>query len=231
MAATPTLVRASAGDVAGPFESHGVCSIGLPGIAGSLAVDGAGVLGGLSRLEMTLLRPGSPECDRLTTTGTLTLGGTLDLEEGASFVAVPGDTFVLLSGQVVSGAFGQVRWNGGPLPPGMEILYQPTRVVAAMTALVGVDDILRPTALAFRSLAAHGTIGFALDLPEAVEARVTLHDVSGRRVASVFEGRLDAGSHRLEARGSFAHGMYFARAEVRRAAGVTVLVAKVPYRR
>jgi len=66
---------------------------------------------------------------------------------------------------------------------------------------------------------------------DAVEARVTLHDVSGRRVASVFEGRLDAGSHRLEARGSFAHGMYFARAEVRRAAGVTVLVAKVPYRR
>lgn len=65
-----------------------------------------------------------------------------------------------------------------------------------------------------------GEAGLVLELPAAASVRVEIFDAAGRRVATPFEGALDAGEHALSWNGADAHGasapdgVYFAVATV-----------------
>jgi hypothetical protein len=66
---------------------------------------------------------------------------------------------------------------------------------------------------------AAGAIGFAYDLPKAAPVRLEVYDLSGRRVANVLSGQVEAGHHELrwnprESGGGIAAGLYFARFSV-----------------
>jgi len=55
---------------------------------------------------------------------------------------------------------------------------------------------------------------FRFALPREMPVRITLHDVSGRLVETLFSGRRPAGEHRLEISGAgLAPGLYFLRSE------------------
>lgn len=79
-----------------------------------------------------------------------------------------------------------------------------------------------PTALRFyppRPNPAAGAIHFAYDLPKAAPVRLDVFDLSGRRVANVVSGQVEAGHHELRwsprgEGGGVAAGLYFARFSV-----------------
>lgn len=79
-----------------------------------------------------------------------------------------------------------------------------------------------PTALRFyppRPNPAAGAIRFAYDLPKAAPVRLEVFDLSGRRLAIVVSGRIEAGHHELrwsprESVEGIAPGLYFARFSV-----------------
>lgn len=98
-------------------------------------------------------------------------------------------------------------------------------IAPALAAVGFVPDLTgAPVAAAPRALRlaaapnpAAGAMRFALELPEAGEARVEVFDLSGRRVATVLQGRLEAGRVSLEWAGRgddgrrVAPGVYLAR--------------------
>ena len=65
-----------------------------------------------------------------------------------------------------------------------------------------------------------GTTRLALALERAAEVEVTVHDLGGRRVATLFHGALPAGMHEFAWSGAradgaaAAHGVYFVQARV-----------------
>jgi hypothetical protein len=79
-----------------------------------------------------------------------------------------------------------------------------------------------PTALRFyppRPNPAAGAVRFAYDLPKATTVRLEVFDLSGRRVANVVSGQIEAGHHELrwsprESGDRIAAGLYFARFSV-----------------
>lgn len=106
-------------------------------------------------------------------------------------------------------------WLGARACAGPEGMVGPIRIERAALAPVA-------GALAFAAgpNPARGSLTFALELPAEGEARIEVFDLSGRRVATPFSGRLVAGRHALgwdsnDADGSaLGSGIYFARLEV-----------------
>jgi hypothetical protein len=157
--------------------------------------------------------------DTLVSGGTFYLGGSLDLTRLPDFVANPGDSFQVISAPSVSGAFAGVTLDGQPTIGQVGIVYRPGGVWVRL--LAGIVDAPPATASGVRDLrlSALGSPGRApaleLALPATAVVRVALYDLAGRRVASLHDGPLGAGVHRLSLpRQGRRAGLYFARAVV-----------------
>jgi hypothetical protein len=94
----------------------------------------------------------------------------------------------------------------------------------------GIDDALAAIALSVTS-PARGECVLALSGPVGAEARVSIYSVSGRLVATVFEGKLPEGGETVVWNGldqtgrPIASGVYFARVE----SGGEMQTAKLVY--
>jgi T5SS/PEP-CTERM-associated repeat protein len=174
------------------------------------------------------------DMDTLTGTGSLTaIGGTLDLRTLPGFVAVPGDSFLVLSYVSHTGSFADVTVNGAP-SAAVEIVYHPT---GAWVRILGdiVDVPAAPAAAGFDRvrLSALGSPSrspaFAVELPEAARVTLDLFDVGGRRVARLQDGDLAAGRHRFDAGSAMpaSAGLFFARATVSGPRGTEVRTVRV----
>ncbi len=217
------------GLVTGSLQSSGLVDLTPPaGSLGVLRVNGTALLVGGGTLGVALGRGTGPRCDTLSCGGSLTLAGTLALHADPSFLRVVGDTFVVATASSVTGSFSSVTWNGAPASALFDVIVQPTRVlVVTKAATLGIESGPAPTALRFRSVASMARMAFELELPAEADARVTLHDVTGREVARLHEGRLAAGTHRMAvAERTLPSGMYFARAQVIRDGRTEVRTAK-----
>ena len=52
-----------------------------------------------------------------------------------------------------------------------------------------------------------GTVSFAVTLPQASDTELSVHDVTGRRVATLHRGQLEAGEHGWQWNGRTDHGV------------------------
>jgi hypothetical protein len=179
---------------------------------------------------------GGAHCDSLVVNGPATLTGTLDLRLEAGFVHSPTDTFTVLSCTSRTGTFSAVTWNGSPLGSQASVIYTPRRVRVVVNAATGVDpgaDTAASTQLRFAPAGGLSTLAFALDLPEAATVQVKLYDVAGRETATLYNGTLGAGRHRLELQGHGAghlsSGAYYARAVIESGGRTTVRSARAVF--
>jgi T5SS/PEP-CTERM-associated repeat protein len=187
--------------------------------------------GALTRIDLGSFA--AAEHDTIVVFGDAMLAGTLDLRRLGSFVANPGDSFVVVTMTACTGAFERVLLDGVHADGRIEVRYRPNRVVVAV--LPGIVDVPQgPAAGAAMPLrfAGRGTPGRApsleLSLPVESDARIELFDVAGRRLGVLHDGRLAAGVHRFEAwRATTGAGLTFARAEIAGRAGREVRVARV----
>jgi hypothetical protein len=113
------------------------------------------------------------------------------------------------------------------------VLYGATNVrVVVVGTITGVDDgsvaaPAPPSELRFAGVGAPRDAALGLDLPAAADVRVTLYDVTGRQVAELAEGELEAGRHRFDiTRRVNGSGMYFARAVITTADGTRALTTR-----
>ena len=176
---------------------------------------------------------GGRRCDTLVVTGWAVLGGTLDIQLDPSFVSTPGDTFTVLTCGLRSGTFANVTWNGAPLSGQATVVYAPGAVYVVIPgSSVGVgpgDGASLPRTIHFANAGVGSKLAFVLDLPAEADVQVKLYDITGREAATLCEGMLGAGQHRLEVqRGGhdMPSGAYFARASVRSQGKVTALRAQ-----
>lgn len=184
-----------------------------------------GVFGTLQQFPQShyvadLRNGGAGGCDFLVLTGAATLAGTLDLRTASGFVGNPGETFTILACGSRTGTFANVTWNGGPLADHATVVYESNAVRIVIPTITGVETehaSQAVTELRFTPTGNHATVSFALNLPTAADVDVTLYDVRGREVASLYEGALGAGRHTLASPGNraAASGVYFARAVIR----------------
>lgn len=162
-------------------------------------------------------------------------GGTLDLRTLPGFAAQPGDTFQILATPLQVSAFANVTLNGGPVAPYFQVVSSTSGTV--LIAQPGVLDAPAPIAgggapPALR-FAAHGSPGhdpaLALSLPAAARVQVELLDVSGRRLATLCDADLAAGTHRFERLGRLGvpAGLTFARARVSGGGATRELVTRL----
>ena len=157
--------------------------------------------------------------DQTGVTFPLLLNGALATGGNLSTLYGPYDNYLVIDRQ------GIVRYHAANVwPHGNR--YHPGEIQGAIdslvTANVGVPDRGDAGATIQFSITPnpfHETTRVELSLPAAVEhGRVTVHDVTGRRLATLHEGPLAAGTARLEWKGSadrpLAAGVYFVAAEL-----------------
>jgi hypothetical protein len=148
------------------------------------------------------------------------------------FSAGPGETFPILFCGSRTGTFDAVTWNGQPLNGEATIDYGATLVNVVMPGVSAVGDPgstpFMPAVLRFAMVGTARHPEFALDLPQAAEVSVKVYDVSGREVATLFEGAAEPGRRRLnfESTRGLASGAYFARAAIRSANETMVKTAR-----
>ena len=170
------------------------------------------------------------EHDSIGATGNVSIGGTLDIRTLPGFVPVVGDSFRVILAGSVSGTFATMTVNGVPGAAAVQLVYTTNSVWAKIVGTVdapgaGIDPAHR---VSFATLGSPArALVFALDLPEAASVTVELFDPSGRRVATLQDGALSPGRHRLgDAGARVAAGLYFARATVRGPHGTEVRTAR-----
>jgi len=77
----------------------------------------------------------------------------------------------------------------------------------------GPNDLMNGRVLAFSAApspnpSSHG-LQFSVHASEEADSRIVVYDALGRRVAELWNGRLEAGDHRFEWKGEVASGIYF----------------------
>lgn len=147
-------------------------------------------------------------------------------------LAVPGATTATEPLDATFGLRFRPRGGGGAL----ELLGGQFAAPDGSRLAVAVADAALPIAPAARMMVSPAAPNpfaretrFTVDLPAAAAVEVAVHDLSGRRVATVFRGPLPAGPHSFEwdgrddGGGRAAHGVYF----LRLAAGGAMVARKV----
>jgi hypothetical protein len=189
---------------------------------GTLALDGLEQLAS-GRIEIELAGTGAGEFDRLEVAGQATLGGTLAVAIAGGYAPAEGDAFQVMTFGSRSGDFttyeGLALGGGGSVVPFFsssgDALY--LRVHEGTTGVPGGN---LPAAIRLHA-PSNGRGDLMLELPRPADASIGVFDAAGRQVweASM---TLAAGVHRIPAReAGLAAGMYFARASIRSADGVT----------
>jgi peroxiredoxin len=158
-----------------------------------------------------------------------------DQDPGGIFTTLygPWDNFVVVNKQGIVRYHADIAWDHGNR-------YHPNEIKACVDSLVsntvGVDPItplgpsLRAAPNPFRDAT---TVELSHPGPAATSARVTVHDVTGRRIATLHDGPLAVGTTyaswngRSETGGSAAAGVYLIRAQI----GPKQLVQRVAYLR
>jgi hypothetical protein len=196
-------------------------------------MNGALTLLSSGALTMRIGSAASHVQDTLALTHAITLNGTLDLRNWNPAPPQPGDTLTVITGPSISGTFASVTIDGVNAPTFIQPIYTSTAVkIAILRSTTDVPPqnppLAAPVALRFAALGTPANSGLELDLPAAADARVSLFDVGGRRVATLANGMLGAGRHQFALGGAVpANGVYFARAWVQLPDGVRVLSARL----
>jgi hypothetical protein len=207
---------------AGAFQNAGDLVLGT---GGTLIVGGGGSFDQLPGAHLRFAIGGRLAADigRLQVTGTAHLAGVITADTTGGFAPVLGDTFLVMTYSSKSGAFDHFE---APLVNGLRLVptvYSNRVVLTAAVPTVEVEELPGPPAalsLVARFEPGGGAV-LELALPAAADVRLELHDLRGRRVASLCHGPLPAGvrSFRLGTGAAEAPapraGIYFARAVVR----------------
>jgi hypothetical protein len=208
---------------------------------GTLTVMGNFVQDVPGSLTIALAGPSAGQFDHLAVTGQARLGGTLVVRTVDGFVPLDGSTYEIVSCAERVEEFDGADLELGPNVTG-EIVYSPAAVsvlIHSVTAGVSDPPVGGPSAgsgleprLSARMLVS-GEALFALSLPDPGVVRIGIFDLSGRQVVGFGEAALGAGAHEWRWNGTaedgcrVRSGMYFARAEICRPSGVTLLRAKL----
>lgn len=180
---------------------------------------------------------GAWSADSLVVAGQAEPGGTLDVYYD-DFAGPPANPvpFLFYSSRPAPRVFDELLLNGLPVTDELQVVYHATHAELVFGGSVSVNGPgPSPASLHFagRSGAAPSLV---LGLPASSEVSLELFDVSGRTVARVHDGPLEAGMHRFELAasalaGALPSGVYFARAAVQAADGLALRSVKLVVRR
>ncbi len=201
----------------GEFAFHGsvrpdsalvAASSGELTFAGDLALDDSSV----TLIEIGGYTPAG-EYDVFRTNGLLNIAGTLELSFIANFIPALNDTFSVLRADSLAGIFAEIR-----TPPGYEAEaeYLNDRVRVSITQIA--TDMESPTVIVPQKPALlpaypnpfNPRTTIALQVAQTADVTVQVVDQLGRRVAVLYNGRMEAGQHNLYFDGTrLASGVYF----------------------
>ncbi|MEZ4652853.1 MAG: hypothetical protein R3E12_04405 [Candidatus Eisenbacteria bacterium] len=199
---------------------------------GTLTIDGSYTQGESGCLEIELESNLAGGFDQLVVSGTANLGGTLYVPTIDETMVQDGDQITVLTCAARVGEFDDVIACPGP---GLcvEPIYTEASVIVVVHEL---DPASAPEEAGSSQIvdfrASHtisGPVLFLLDLPDAAEVTVSLHDAGGRRVATIVDGQESAGHHEypLPQGTRLSSGVFFARAGIRSPTQTTVRTATV----
>ncbi len=212
--------------------AHPAASEDVPvAVLGHLHIGGDLTLIGACSTTMRIAARVAGMRDTLTVDGQAQLSGVLRLFTVPGLEPSVGDTITVLDAGGVSGTFSSITVNGID-PAGVVVLeYGPTSVKVIYLGSTGVGP--GPaigaafTEVRLVPVRTRGTAAFALELPARSRVSLAVYDVSGRQVARLADGMIEAGRHEFGVpAGRLASGMYFARAVVEASDGVRVKTAR-----
>lgn len=163
-------------------------------------------------IELGGLTPGS-EHDQLAVTGVVILDGTLRVRMAGAYLAGVGDTYTIVTGSSITGAFADIE-----LPTGMtaDINVKSTQVDLVVTAApVGTEDVFAAPGFELRTPYPNpigSSASVTIYLPRAENLRLAVFDVLGREVSVLLDGRFTPGEHVVSVDASgWSSGVYFLR--------------------